>query len=529
MKKLLQASTAIIGVAMIASSAHAGLEISGTGRLMISMGGDLPGADSMQFDTEGYYIGFSGSKKTDSGLTLSGGAFLNDSKNFITESDNVNASWDKTNFAISGGFGKVEVTNKGDASNLSGTATYLEAAEYGFDALTPAINGVGGTGTAFYKTSIEVPRGTTRINYYSPNINGFSAGFSMMESGGDAEYNGAKEGGSITGSFTSSTIARPVAATADNIVATKGAGSGVVVTSNVAAYEVALAAVNIGSVGTEATRALTVNVGDVAQQAIIQAIRDQVADGDARSIYEGLDATATEEAQIASGRNAEYATVVAGVEPQGSTIAANGHKSAIAIGVKYVSTFGLTFGYGTTTYSQTKTLKGLTGDVTGVTDIVAKATVEAGLAAAANGEYSNGWTGTRLNLGYSTGPFSAGFTTTTKENDRAKVAGVQADALKDGDKANTDWNNTVIALKYNYGAGSVSYVSKTEDAAKQDANGLSETQTEDLAASIISVSHTITPGVNAYLQSVSVDGEFDGSNNKYETASELILGLTVSF
>ena len=428
MKKLLQASTAIVGVAMIASSAHAALEISGTGRLMISMGGDAPGADTMQFDTEGYYVGFSGSKKTDSGLTLSGGAYLNDSKGFTDDSDNVNASWDKTSFAISGDFGKVEVTNKGDASNLSGTATYLEAAEYGFDALTPLLNEAG-----FGKTNIEVPRGTTRINYFSPNINGFSAGFSMMESGGDSTYDVKKEG--------------PIGSSVD-------------------------------VVGTPGTR-----------------------DGDGNLILVDTDT-------VAEGTVGDLD---------------NPHQSAIALGVKYVSNFGLTFGYGNTTYSKSITVEGGT--------------------AAENGEYSTGWTGTRINLGYSVGAFSAGFTTTTQENDLEKRAGKEGvlrngvfvttgdnAKLADGDKAGNDSNNTVIALKYNYGAGSVSYLTKTEDVAKRKADGTTDLKaTEDISASIISVSHTITPGVNAYLQSVSADYELDRSTKERDSASELILGLTVSF
>ena len=403
MKKLLQASTAIIGVAMIASSAHANLEISGTGRLMISLGSDYPGADSMQFDAEGYYIGFSGSKKTDSGLTLSGGAYLGDSKSFVEEGDNIAVDWDKTNFAISGDFGKVEVTNKGDASGLSGTATYLEAAEYGYDGLTPLMNNVtaGGTGTYWYLTNIEVPRGTTRINYYSPNISGFSAGFSMMESGGNSEHDVTKDG----------------------------------------------------------------------------------------AVAPALDADGM---------------------PTAAVDVSKGHKSAIALGFKYVSAFGLTFGYGSTSYSQSLTVKNGT--------------------TAENGEWSSGWSGTRINLGYKTGPFSAGFTTTTKENDLGKAAGVEGTKLSDGESADANLNNTVIALKYNYGAGSVSFLTKTEDVAKLNADGTKDlTKSENIASSIISVSHTVTPGVNAYFQSVSVEGEFDGSNAKRDSASELILGLTVSF
>ena len=448
MKKLLKASTAIVGVALIASSAHANLEISGTGILGISLGSGEGSSDTMQFDQVGYYIGFSGSKKTDSGLTLSGGAFLDDSKGFNQEIDGIPATWDKTNFAISGDFGKVEVSNKGDASNLSGYSGYV----------APGAGGLDGYGqlvpTGYYKTNMEIPRGLTRINYYSPNINGFSAGFSMMESGGDSEYNAKTEASAA--SF-SAEISNDAIAVDDTVVLAAGT----------AVWQTA------------------------------------VADYDA--------------AKAAAAKNAE-----------------SGHQSAIAIGVKYVSPFGLTFGYGNTSYARSYTVKGYQASsvsrATAFTDN--KDAIETAFAAATdpaeiNGEYSSGWTGTRLNIGYSIGPVSFGYTSTTKEDDVAKIAGVeQKDAREtEGQKADQDNVNTTIGLSYNYGAGTVGYNSQTEDyqGIKDD------TKAETATVTVIGVVHTITPGVQAYLNQISGEADYDKSKEGFESASELVIGLNVSF
>ena len=495
MKKLLQASTAIIGVAMIASSAHAGLEISGTGILGISLGSGEGKSDTMQFDQVGYYIGFSGSKKTDSGLTLSGGAFLDDSKAFNTEEDDIPAVWDKTNFAIAGGFGKVEVSNKGDASNLSGYSGYI----------APGAGGLDGYGQlvpmGYYKTNMEIPRGLTRINYYSPNINGFSAGFSMMESGGDSEYNGKKENGPFEGRISSALQSLQAPAQRANPITTAfdALADGATAAQITAARETDATAQTAELARLDALDAPLITANAVVANAIVAG-------------------TATTSNPDGTG----YSDLVTEAREK----AAGGHQSAIAIGVKYVSTFGLTFGYGTTTYSQSKTLKGITANVSTLSDdAAANAIINSGIANDVNGEYSNGWTGTRLNLGYSAGPFSVGYTSTVKEFAVAKIAGVeQKDARKtEAQKANLDNVNTTIGLSYNYGAGTVGLNTESEDyAGKGD-------KAETTTVTVIGVIHTITPGVRAYLNQISGEGNYDVSKEGLESASELVIGLNVSF
>ena len=468
MKKLLQASTAIIGVAMIASSAHANLEISGTGILGISLGSGEGSSDTMQFDQVGYYIGFSGSKKTDSGLTLSGGAYLDDSKGFNTERDGQNseieknadsnaATWDKTNFAISGDFGKVEVSNKNDASDLSGYSGYI----------APGAAGLDGYGqlkpTGYYKTNMEIPRGLTRISYFSPNINGFSAGFSMMESGGDSEFVAKTEASATSFSYES----KPVLAADGTTV---------------------------------------INAALPVATTLVQA----------QALPEWTEAVGAYDKAKAKA----------------STDAASGHQSAIAIGVKYVSPFGLTVGYGNTSYARSYTVKGYQASsfTTTTGDFTEKAAIDEAFAAATdpdniNGEYSSGWTGTRLNIGYAIGPVSFGYTSTTKEGDVKKVAGVELkdDRKTEAQKADLDDVNTTIGLSYNYGAGTVGYNSQTEDyAGKGD-------KAETATVTVIGVIHTITPGVQAYLNQISGEDNYDKSKEGLESASELVIGLNVSF
>ena len=546
MKKLLKASTAIVGVALIASSAHAGLEISGTGRLLISMGGDAPGADTMQFDAEGYYIGFSGSKKTDSGLTLSGGAYLNDT--VINGVDNASASWDKTNLALSGGFGKIEISNKGDASNLSGSATYLDAADYGFDGLSPIINASGlpkrkadidtvdannnefrddgsppispsanspvftigniarDSKLNFTKTYIEIPRGTTRINYYLPNIAGFSAGFSIMDSGGDGEFNAKTDSAS------------PVI------------GKDVDTSFNLDATRYGVVADNTPS--------------------------------------EFRDPNPIAQALVAARKEAAGYDKSAGVNN-------NGRETAFAFGLKYAAPFGLTLGYGSTRYSQSKIVKGYTAEVMASSGerLMRPSSenhhdeVQTFVASLVNGEYLERWTGDRVNIGYSIGGLSVGYTISNQEF-VTRIAGVELIPTA-AEKARDNANNTEIALKYDYGKGSVSYQTKTEEAGFYDSASRATTisaventgkveraeysKIEDISASIISVNHEITPGVSLYLQSITVEGDFDRSNDpeievasppdefgfstitfttrpiKYDTASELVIGLTVRF
>jgi len=147
----------------------------------------------MNFASEGLYIGFSGSKEVN-GLTLSGGANLDSSTFFgASEGDDENAVWDKTYASIGGGFGRVEMGNKNDAGESAGTANYLDVSGYGFDGIYFGFD-YGHTG--FPGGATRLDRGKTRVTYYSPNINGLTFGFSMLESGGNGEIDLAKEAAS---------------------------------------------------------------------------------------------------------------------------------------------------------------------------------------------------------------------------------------------------------------------------------------------------------------------------------------------
>ncbi len=593
MKKLLKASTAIMSVAFVAGTAHAETSIGGTGRLMIHMGSDNPSSDTMNFDQEGYYIGFSGSKKTDSGLTLAGGAYFNDSKNFKTETDNVNATWDKTSASVSGNFGKVEFTNKGDASNLSGTVTYLDAAEYGFDSLTDSVNSSAG----LWRTNIEVPRGTTRINYTSPNINGLMFGVSMMNSGGDIEYDASKEHGD-KGTFITNTekFLDDEGLDIEDIMDTEELKP----VENEEAAAHTLTAPNNPSAVTAAdvTAAIAIAVTAAENQAdtdIAAAIGGSGVVGTAVATrVSAINADADELTKAANATAAKLVKEMVDVAEENAMEAAEaaatgGHQSATSIGVSY-SMAGLKFGYSTTSYTQEKEVKGFTAasakiDIKSTLNILGTATGKAkdidgssltGVAAnsgytdataaiaainaaykgayeakftekstgvatattktdgsagamsksAGNGKYSTGWSGTRLNIGYATGPFSVGLTQTTKEPDAAMVAGEQVKQKETpGAKAARNINSTEIGLAYNYGSGAVSLLNKSEDVASIADPAAAET----VSGMIISVNHNVADGVAVYLQQISVPADIDKSNEEYETISELVLGTKISF
>ena len=208
---------AILIVSSISSS-YAELNISGTGRLIITAGSDAGTHDSSAFTQEGYYIGITAEKRLDFELSISGGVWFknskiitteNDNKGYYAEQDNIETRWDKTSMAITGKLGKLEVTDKGDVSDLSGWAGYVAPGAYSLDGFSAlAYQGRNRLGDnknqnslllGYGKTDIGIPRGTTRLNYYSANLNGFIFGTSLMESGGDLEWNAVKEGTAADG------------------------------------------------------------------------------------------------------------------------------------------------------------------------------------------------------------------------------------------------------------------------------------------------------------------------------------------
>ena len=211
--KSMKQNIIIIAILIVSSIglAHAELNISGTGRLIITAGSDAGTHDRSAFTQEGYYIGFTAEKRLDYELTISGGVWFknskiitteNDNKGYYAEQDNIETRWDKTSMAITGKLGKLEVTDKGDVSDLSGWAGYVAPGAYSLDGFSALAyegrngleNGQNSLLLGYGKTDIGIPRGTTRLNYYSANVNGFIFGMSLMESGGDLEWDAVKEG-----------------------------------------------------------------------------------------------------------------------------------------------------------------------------------------------------------------------------------------------------------------------------------------------------------------------------------------------
>ncbi len=163
----------------------------------------------------------------------------------------------------------------------------------------------------------------------------------------------------------------------------------------------------------------------------------------------------------------------------------------------------------------------------------------------ANGEYSQGWSGTAIGLGYSTGPFSVRYSSITRESDDEKAAGqtVKIDSKYKGAIASNNTNETQIGVSFNYGAGTVSYVSATEDAIKSgreamtiqgftvpaDPSASDVEKAEDVTNTIIAVSHNLANGLTVGFEQHTADVEIDVSKAGYESASESIITIGLNF
>lgn len=201
--KVLLASTALMGVSLIAGSAyadgHSSVTTSGFVRLE-AYGGDLEeklgaGVESFDFATDSeVHVKYAA---TDEESGLSYGATVE------FEADSQGADIDENYLFISGGFGEVRMGNEDGASDNMKVGGYSVAAGTG------GIDGEGSVGTTI---GIAIPNSgdATKVRYDSPVVGGFQVGVSFTPQAGDgtnraanSQFENAIEAGVVySGSFS---------------------------------------------------------------------------------------------------------------------------------------------------------------------------------------------------------------------------------------------------------------------------------------------------------------------------------------
>ncbi|MCH9845089.1 MAG: porin [Alphaproteobacteria bacterium] len=185
MKKLLIASSAIVGVSMLATTASAaGVTGGGSYTFTVNMGGADKASDAMTFGAGNYSFFVSAEKTTDTGLTLTGASHI-DGKD-----SGQAAVWDEATAAIAGGFGTVSFSNEGgSATGMASGASGLSVSWNDInDIIKTNENGIGGAG-------VGPSDGGNTVTYTSPNISGFKAGITLGRNGGNSEFDASKEYG----------------------------------------------------------------------------------------------------------------------------------------------------------------------------------------------------------------------------------------------------------------------------------------------------------------------------------------------
>ncbi len=216
---------------------------------------------------------------------------------------------------------------------------------------------------------------------------------------------------------------------------------------------------------------------------------------------------------------------------KGETSAAKGegHVSYSGFGIKY-NMAGLSVAYASASQTNSHTVKGWEDtDAGGLGDYDNDpATPDT----TSNGKYSESWSGTAVSVGYTVGGFSVGYSSVTKEHDPDTIAGVKAKELEDvGAIANRDTNETAYGLSYNYGAGTVSYVSASEDVGQIGDDEVKG----DISNTILAVSHDLANGITVGFEqhSANVETDYQGLDadeaGTYEAASENIITIGLNF
>ncbi len=509
MKKLLIASSAIVGVSMLAATAHAAnVTAGGSYSFEVQMGGADNASDAMTFSGGTYDFSFSVEKTTDSGLTLTGASHID------SAGPGGAAVWDEAAAAIAGDFGTISFSNDGGgvagmapgANGLAASGDVDDFIKLG-GAQTAGDRGVGASGNTF--------------SYTSPNISGFKAGITLGRNGGNNEYDAAKEGdlSDIEYDRTWTRQHTPIDVAVEDDPNTKYVveyGNDNFSENDYTETAIAPSFGNLDNINTEYT--------GIAFSYSIAGLTFGFAQGSQTKSIDVKGFTSTTETEVRDNDT---------VDPDDLT------PETQTVEVFVTDEDG----------------DPLTGDREGETEIITVAEQDARYEAARkksvdedgedpdeeyagnsttttttdntplNGKYEETWSGTKLSIRYATGPFTVGYSATTIGEKEITVGGRKLPASTTaGGKADGEINETVIGVSYNYGAGTVSYVTASEDWASQSGDSA-----ETLTTNLIAVSHSLGDGLSVYFENHAGSTESDSSNTAYESVSENVLGIKLTF
>ncbi len=190
----------------------------------------------------------------------------------------------------------------------------------------------------------------------------------------------------------------------------------------------------------------------------------------------------------------------------------------MGVAVSY-SSGGATIGYAIGTATSTIHVKGIKNTVDETDD-------DGFNEAILNGKYQDVWGGVKTSIRYNAGALTVGYSTTVAGvKDRFVASKKIPTPTDEGTLANLKTNERVLGVSYNYGDGTVSYVTASEDYSKQ---GDAETA-ETLTTNLIAVSHSLADGLSLYFENHTGSIDIDNSNDEYESVSENVIGIRITF
>ena len=202
MRKILLASTALVALGVSAASAD--ISISGSGKWSYTSASNSDDVTDESGDSSSTSMGITvaSSFASDSGLTYGTSHTLTD------------GGADGSKVYVTGSFGEVRFggDSAGDAFKTNADVTDGESAV---------------SGTAFHGASVTGASGTNGISYFTPSVNGFSAGASFGDAGAGTAQNAdvTEVGASYTQTVGDATVTIAYASTdvsADNSTAANG-------------------------------------------------------------------------------------------------------------------------------------------------------------------------------------------------------------------------------------------------------------------------------------------------------------------
>ena len=174
MRKLLLTSSALVAAASISSYAVADVSVTGAfewAYKSTSSGVNTSDGDSFTTDNE---IAIVFSNKTDSGLTI-GGKVEIDIDATTSNAQNGNATNDESVMTIAGGFGKLQLGQEDSANEIFGIGEH--------DLIDEDLSAAPASSSIVTTAGESGSTDKNKLTYITPNMGGFQAGYSVMDSG----------------------------------------------------------------------------------------------------------------------------------------------------------------------------------------------------------------------------------------------------------------------------------------------------------------------------------------------------------